>query len=218
MPVRPRRPPARTHRPVAAGTPTRSGSVPQPLLAKDGWLVCYHGVPVTAAGSIYRLGLALLDRDDPTGVLARGNEWVFGPQESYERSGDVPDAVLPCGWILALLRRHVDLGAGAVAVEEQVVSLDSRRRLSTEPKTEAGRPVVALPQLVLHCLAGHLDGVVADPESLFFPAEGGGLLRATTFDRHWRRARRRVGHDELHLHDLRHAAGTLAIWQPRCGC
>ena len=52
------------------------------------------------SGSIYRLGLALLDRDDPTTVIARGNEWVFGPQTIYERSGDVPDVVFPCGWIV----------------------------------------------------------------------------------------------------------------------
>ncbi len=42
----------------------------------------------------------MLDKDDPTKVLARGNEWVFGPQEPYERSGDVPDVVFPCGWVL----------------------------------------------------------------------------------------------------------------------
>ena len=76
------------------------GLGPPPLLTKDGWLLCYHGVRVTVSGAIYRLGLALLDRDDPTKVLARGNEWVFGPQEPYERSGDVPDVVFPCGWIL----------------------------------------------------------------------------------------------------------------------
>jgi predicted GH43/DUF377 family glycosyl hydrolase len=76
------------------------GIGPPPLLTSQGWLVCYHGVRVTASGSIYRLGLALLDRDDPTTVLARGNEWVFGPHEVYERTGDVPDVVFPCGWVL----------------------------------------------------------------------------------------------------------------------
>jgi predicted GH43/DUF377 family glycosyl hydrolase len=76
------------------------GLGPPPLLTPRGWLLCYHGVRVTASGSIYRLGLALLDRDDPTKVLARDNEWVFGPHEDYERRGDVPDVVFPCGWIL----------------------------------------------------------------------------------------------------------------------
>ena len=76
------------------------GLGPPPLLTDHGWLVCYHGVRVTASGSIYRLGLALLDRDDPSKVIARGNEWIFGPQADYEQSGDVPDVVFPCGWIL----------------------------------------------------------------------------------------------------------------------
>ncbi len=76
------------------------GLGPPPLLTKDGWLLCYHGVRVTASGSIYRLGLVLLDRDDPSRVLARGSEWVFAPQELYERVGDVGNVVFPCGWIL----------------------------------------------------------------------------------------------------------------------
>jgi predicted GH43/DUF377 family glycosyl hydrolase len=76
------------------------GLGPPPLLTKSGWLLCYHGVRITASGSIYRIGLALLDRDDPTKLLARGNEWVFGPHEPYEREGDVPDVVFPCGWVL----------------------------------------------------------------------------------------------------------------------
>lgn len=76
------------------------GLGPPPLLTDEGWLVCYHGVRTTASGSIYRLGLALLDRDDPTKVLARGNEWVFSPYEPYERHGDVADVVFPCGWVL----------------------------------------------------------------------------------------------------------------------
>jgi predicted GH43/DUF377 family glycosyl hydrolase len=76
------------------------GLGPPPLLTKQGWLVCYHGVRVTASGSVYRVGLALLDRDDPTKVLARGNEWVMGPRETYERVGDVPNVVFPCGWVL----------------------------------------------------------------------------------------------------------------------
>ena len=76
------------------------GLGPPPLLTAKGWLVGYHGVRVTASGSVYRLGLALLDRDDPTKVLARGDDWVLGPHEPYERVGDVPNVVFPCGWVL----------------------------------------------------------------------------------------------------------------------
>lgn len=76
------------------------GLGPPPLETQHGWLICYHGVRTTASGSIYRLGLAMLDIDDPCKVLMRGDEWVFGPAAHYERSGDVPDVVFPCGWIL----------------------------------------------------------------------------------------------------------------------
>ena len=77
------------------------GTGPPPLRTDEGWLLCYHGVRVTASGSLYRVGLALLDLDDPCTVLRRTDEWVFGPTEPYERMGDVPGVVFPTGWVLA---------------------------------------------------------------------------------------------------------------------
>jgi predicted GH43/DUF377 family glycosyl hydrolase len=71
-----------------------------PMRTKEGWLMLYHGVRTTASGSIYRLGLALLDLNNPARVLRRSDEWVFGPRAHYEREGDVDDVVFPCGWTL----------------------------------------------------------------------------------------------------------------------
>ena len=71
-----------------------------PLETDAGWLILYHSVKVTASGSIYRTGLALLDLEEPFHVLHRSDEWVFGPQERYEREGDVYNVVFPCGWVL----------------------------------------------------------------------------------------------------------------------
>ncbi|TET34917.1 MAG: glycosidase [Planctomycetota bacterium] len=71
-----------------------------PLKTDEGWLLLYHGVRETASGCIYRLGLALLDLDDPTRVVCRSDEWVFGPETLYERVGDVGNVVFPCGWTL----------------------------------------------------------------------------------------------------------------------
>lgn len=76
------------------------GLSPPPLRTEEGWLVMYHGVRVTVSGGIYRLGLALLDLEDPGTVLLRGDEWVLAPEEVYERQGDVSDVVFPCGWTL----------------------------------------------------------------------------------------------------------------------
>jgi predicted GH43/DUF377 family glycosyl hydrolase len=75
------------------------GLSPPPLKTEEGWLILYHGVRTTASGAIYRLGLALLDIDDPCCVTARSNEWVFAPQEPYELFGDVDKVVFPCGWV-----------------------------------------------------------------------------------------------------------------------
>ncbi len=77
----------------------RIGLSPPPLRTDRGWLILYHGVRITASGCIYRLGLALLDLEQPTKLLARSDEWVFGPEESYEMVGDVDKVVFPCGWV-----------------------------------------------------------------------------------------------------------------------
>jgi len=75
------------------------GLSPPPLRTEKGWLILYHGVRNTASGCLYRLGLALLDLEDPTRLLARADEWVFAPEEVYETAGDVDKVVFPCGWI-----------------------------------------------------------------------------------------------------------------------
>ena len=77
------------------------GLSPPPLDTPEGWLVVYHGVRMTAAGCIYRLGLALFDKDTPERLLKRGDEWVFGPEERYEQRGDVGNVVFPCGYTIA---------------------------------------------------------------------------------------------------------------------
>ncbi|MFW6189730.1 MAG: glycosidase [Planctomycetota bacterium] len=71
-----------------------------PLETDQGWLIFYHGVRETAHGSLYRLGAALLDKDEPRRVLLRSGEWMFGPEAPYERVGDVADVVFPCGLTL----------------------------------------------------------------------------------------------------------------------
>ena len=87
---------ARTAR---GGTPTRSVWPRPPWKPpKAGWS-CTTAC-VTAGGCLYRLGLALLDLEDPRRVLRRGDEWVFAPETPYERQGDVGGVVFPCGWIL----------------------------------------------------------------------------------------------------------------------
>lgn len=77
----------------------RIGIGPPPLRTEHGWLLVYHGVKSTVAGEIYRAGLALLDLEEPARVLRRLPDWVLAPLALYERSGDVPNVVFPCGLV-----------------------------------------------------------------------------------------------------------------------
>jgi predicted GH43/DUF377 family glycosyl hydrolase len=78
---------------------TRIGMGPPPIETPHGWLAVYHGVKQMVATSIYRVGMVLLDLDDPTRVLRRTPSWVLGPDAEYERVGDVPNVVFPTGLV-----------------------------------------------------------------------------------------------------------------------
>ena len=114
------------------------GLSPQPIETAEGWLVIYHGVRNTPAGAIYRVGLALLDLDDPRRVIRRGDEWVMGPQAPYEIMGDIPNVLFPCGAVHLEERDELRLYYGAadtcVAVATARVSdlLDWLRSQSAE--------------------------------------------------------------------------------------
>jgi len=89
------------------------GLGPQPIETPEGWLIIYHGVRPTAAGHIYRIGLALLDLEDPRRVIRRSEEWVFGPDEPYERIGDIADVTFPCGAVVDPQTNELRLYYGA---------------------------------------------------------------------------------------------------------
>lgn len=57
----------------------RVGLGPPPIETKEGWLIIYHGVRFTASGALYRVGLALLDLEEPTKVIRRSDNWAIGP-------------------------------------------------------------------------------------------------------------------------------------------
>jgi len=73
------------------------GLSPPLIETPEGWLMIYHGVRHTAAGCLYRLGLALFDLKHPDICIARGDSWVFGPEAPYEIQGDVANVTFPCG-------------------------------------------------------------------------------------------------------------------------
>ncbi len=68
-----------------------------PIKTSRGWLSIYHGVFPTMDGSVYRLGVALHDLEDPSKIIAVGDEWILQPEEVYEITGYVHNVVFTCG-------------------------------------------------------------------------------------------------------------------------
>lgn len=69
------------------------GNCGSPIELDEGWLLLTHGVgPVRK----YAIGAALLDKSDPSRVLARSKEPLVRPEPS-EREGYVPNVVYTCG-------------------------------------------------------------------------------------------------------------------------
>ncbi len=75
------------------------GNCGSPIELDEGWLLLTHGVgPVRK----YSIGAALLDKNEPSRVLARSREPLLRPEPS-EREGYVPNVVYTCGAV-----RHND--------------------------------------------------------------------------------------------------------------
>ncbi len=68
-----------------------------PIKTPDGWLSIYHGVFPTMDGSVYRLGAMLHDLQDPSKIIAVGDDWILQPEMPYERTGYVHNVVFTCG-------------------------------------------------------------------------------------------------------------------------
>ena len=110
----------------------------------------YHGVRHTPGGCLYRLGLALLDLEDPRRVLRRSDEWVFAPEAPYERQGDVNGVVFPCGWVVDAVTGAIRLYYGgadscvALATAQLSDLLDYLRTCSAPPsRTKFGMAELA---------------------------------------------------------------------------
>ncbi|MGR6835467.1 glycoside hydrolase family 130 protein [Syntrophomonas erecta] len=73
------------------------GAGAQPLKTKYGWLLIYHGVDYNY---VYRLGVLLVDLENPQKVIYRSPNPILEPEEDYEigLSGAwVPNVVFTCG-------------------------------------------------------------------------------------------------------------------------
>jgi predicted GH43/DUF377 family glycosyl hydrolase len=70
----------------------RIGIAASPIKVSEGFLAVYHGR--SKFDSSYRLGVMLLDKENPTTVLKRPEWFILEPKEWYERVGQVNNVVL----------------------------------------------------------------------------------------------------------------------------
>lgn len=108
--------------------------------------------------------------------------------------------------------RRKDIGDdGAVLRVRRAVTYRNGRFYVGEPKTAAGVRDVAVPPHIRPILKAHLRNHVGKAaDSLLFPDDDGGHLRADRYRTHWEKARAAIGKPTLRVHDLRHVGAVLA--------
>lgn len=113
------------------------------------------------------------------------------------------------GEVLGLRVGDVDLAAGTLRIERQLVEVDQVGPVITTPKA-GSRRTVHLPTPAVVALAEHLaaKGPALASAPLFVRPDGR-PLRAHHVNAAWETARNRAGVPGAHFHDLRHAGLTL---------
>jgi len=100
-PVLPRRPGMFDSRVVEPGPP--------PMLTPRGIVVIYNGADDML---VYRTGVAVFDRHDPSKLISRTDEPVFAPEREWEIKGQVPNVVFVEGAVVRHGRYFFYYGAG----------------------------------------------------------------------------------------------------------
>lgn len=87
------------------------GAGSQPIKTKYGWLLIYHGVD---RNKVYRLGVILVDLDNPERLLYRSPNPILSPETEYEIGKDgecwVQNVVFTCGAVPAEDKEVLDAG------------------------------------------------------------------------------------------------------------
>lgn len=115
---------------------TRIGLGPSPIETPYGWLAPYHGVKQMVNTAIYRVGMVLLDLENPSRVIRRTPSWLIGPDQEYDRVGDVPNVVFPTGMVHDEAADELRLYYGAA---------DSYVAMATAKMSDVVEYMVALP-------------------------------------------------------------------------
>ena len=86
------------------------GMAMAPFETPKGWLLLYHGV--LEVDNSYRVSAMLLDLENPEKVISRLPEPILEPRMPYEREGQTPNVVFPCGAVVIGKKLFVYYGGG----------------------------------------------------------------------------------------------------------
>ena len=75
----------------------RIGGGTPPIKTEKGWLMFYHGVDKNGT---YRVGIVLLDLNNPEIILKRTKDYIMEPDQDYEKSGIYDGCVFPTAAVL----------------------------------------------------------------------------------------------------------------------
>jgi len=76
---------------------TRIGASCVPFLTDKGWIEIYHGA---SKDNHYKVGVLLLDKENPSKILYRSDQPLIESEMSYEKKGFMPNVIFPCGVIV----------------------------------------------------------------------------------------------------------------------
>ena len=109
------------------------------------------------------------------------------------------------GELFALRREDVDLTKATISVRRKRLRLASGEVIEGDPKSHAGRRVVAMPEVVVSALRRHMaEFTAADADAYVFTGPKGRPIDRTNFcNRMWLPAVRRAGMEGFRFHDLR---------------
>ena len=118
---------------------------------------------------------------------------------------------LRSGEIFGLRRKDINLAARTITVEQAIVSVPGKGTIIGPPKTKSSVRTISYPDYLQPKMEVHLTHFT-DPgtNSLVFTTDEDKPVTVEDRRKWWDEARREAGLADLHFHDLRHLAATLA--------
>lgn len=98
-----------------------------PFETKEGLVLFYHGV--SKNGGVYRVGAVLLDPENPAIILSRTEKPLFQPETDYEKYGEVPNVVFPCGNVVINGTVYIYYGGADKVIGVATMKVDKLLRI-----------------------------------------------------------------------------------------